>query len=72
MRELDFSATPEEGLLCPYCGEPAEVDVDEVGPPDERFVQDCDVCCRPWNVHVIRGGDEESGATYVTLSRDDD
>lgn len=48
-------------VTCPFCGEPAElsVDVDEGEPGDYEFVQDCDVCCRPWAVHVTVGADGE-------------
>jgi hypothetical protein len=39
---------------CPFCGEPGEVqgdyDPDLVG--EQVFIQDCEVCCRPWNVSV--------------------
>jgi hypothetical protein len=36
--------------------------------PDSRgeMVQDCDVCCRPWHVHVDR---DEDGTPVVFLSR---
>ena len=44
----------DEEAQCPYCGEPGEVAADfdpaEVG--DQVFVQDCEVCCRPWTVTV--------------------
>jgi hypothetical protein len=55
-------------LTCPYCGEPAEVEVDPGGPAEQEFVQDCAVCCRPWRVHVTRDEDEQT----VTLQREDD
>jgi Cysteine-rich CPXCG len=37
-------------VICPYCGEPIEISVEE----DVRgsFVQDCEVCCNPWRVRV--------------------
>jgi hypothetical protein len=49
---------------CPYCGEWSELDVD----PDTRgaFVQDCDVCCRPWQVQVQR---DEDGELVVLVDR---
>jgi hypothetical protein len=44
---------------CPFCGEPGEIegdyDPDVVG--EQVFVQDCAVCCRPWNVSVRIGAD---------------
>lgn len=50
---------------CPYCYEPLELWVD----PETRgsFVQDCDVCCRPWQVYVQR--DPESGELLVSVQR---
>ncbi|MHB1843561.1 MAG: CPXCG motif-containing cysteine-rich protein [Deltaproteobacteria bacterium] len=56
-------------LLCPYCGEPAEVDVDPGGADLQEFEQDCAVCCRPWRVRVER---QEDGEALVTLGREDD
>jgi hypothetical protein len=53
---------------CPYCGEPATVEVDAVGAAEETYVEDCPVCCRPWTVRVTRTGD----AVDVTLGREDD
>jgi hypothetical protein len=41
---------------CPYCGEQVDIYVE----PDVRgsFVQDCEVCCNPWNVRVQTDGTE--------------
>jgi len=38
-------------VTCPYCGEPGSVDFEEEE-GDAEFVQDCAVCCRPWQVRV--------------------
>lgn len=50
-------------VQCPYCFEWQELDLD----PDTRgsFVQDCDVCCRPWQVWV----EWEDGEPRVSLGR---
>jgi hypothetical protein len=37
---------------CPYCGESVEVAVDPFAGPRQSFVEDCPVCCRPWEVSV--------------------
>jgi cysteine-rich CPXCG protein len=52
-------------VCCPYCGEEVEIYVE----PDVSgtFVQDCEVCCNPWRVQVIREDDER----YVSISRAD-
>lgn len=51
-------------LACPWCFELQELWVD---PETEgSFVQDCDVCCRPWQVTVSR---DEQGQLAVDVSR---
>ncbi len=69
VRELDFDDDRAPELRCPYCGEPADVDVDPGGAAEQTFEQDCTVCCRPWRVHVARHRD---GEETVTLEREDD
>jgi hypothetical protein len=56
-------------LLCPYCGQPAEVDVDLGGAAEQDFEQDCAVCCRPWRVHLEA---DEDGVPTISLHREDD
>jgi len=48
---------------CPYRGEESEiyVETDVTG----SFVQDCEVCCNPWRVHVSR----EDGERQVEIGR---
>ena len=52
-------------VLCPYCGEEIDVhvEVDVTG----AFVQDCEVCCNPWNVRVVSDGEDR----YLEVSRAD-
>ena len=52
-------------VVCPYCGEQGEIYVE----PDVQgtLVQDCEVCCRPWQVRVWWEDDER----YVDVSRGD-
>lgn len=53
-------------LTCPYCGEPVELDIDEEGGGRQAYVEDCPVCCRPWQVEVAEGWDGELHATLRT------
>lgn len=46
----------EVEVTCPYCGEPGSIELTGEE-EDETFVQDCGVCCRPWQVHVKRRRD---------------
>lgn len=42
---------------CPYCGEPSEVAIDPGGGERQSYVEDCQVCCRPWEVRVTYHAD---------------
>jgi hypothetical protein len=52
-------------VTCPYCGEEVEIYLE----PDVKghFVQDCEVCCNPWRVHVSR----ENGGRHLDVARAD-
>jgi hypothetical protein len=52
-------------VTCPYCGEEIEIYLE----PDVTgaFVQDCEVCCNPWNVRVTGRSDER----WVEVTRAD-
>ena len=52
-------------VTCPYCGEEVEIYIE----PDVRgvLIQDCEVCCSPWQVRVSREGD----ARWVEVTRGD-
>ena len=52
-------------VVCPYCHQFVElwVDPETVG----VFVEDCEVCCRPWRVVVRR--DPESAEVYLEVTR---
>jgi hypothetical protein len=43
-------------VSCPYCGEEVEIYLE----PDVsgRLIQDCEVCCNPWQLRVFGEGDE--------------
>jgi len=47
-------------VTCPWCGEALSLWIDRE--TTGSFVQDCDVCCRPWEVHVSWEPDEDGGA----------
>ncbi len=41
--------------LCPYCGEPVDTWPDPGGGPEQTYIEDCSVCCRPMRVSVRFG-----------------
>jgi hypothetical protein len=56
-------------VTCPYCGEPGSVDLESEEEDGAEFVQDCAVCCRPWQVRVRVGRD---GAVDVSVGAEGD
>ncbi|MDE2090828.1 MAG: CPXCG motif-containing cysteine-rich protein [Gammaproteobacteria bacterium] len=56
------------GIQCPYCGETVEISVD-CSVEHQRYIEDCQVCCRPMDITVAIDGD---GEPSVAVSRDDD
>ncbi|MGZ4810356.1 MAG: CPXCG motif-containing cysteine-rich protein [Thermoanaerobaculia bacterium] len=53
-------------VTCPYCGEMAELDVEDTGGSRQNYVQDCPVCCQPWQVEVTRDREGDWDATVRT------
>ena len=52
-------------VACPYCGEQIELYVE----PDltDSFVQDCEICCNPWQVRIS----QEGGDRCILVARAD-
>jgi cysteine-rich CPXCG protein len=38
-------------ITCPYCGETIELVID-CSIPEQEYIEDCEVCCRPINLFV--------------------
>jgi hypothetical protein len=54
----------EKEVQCPHCGESVVIGLDPGGGPLQDYVEDCAVCCRPWQVQVHY---DESGSAQVTV-----
>jgi hypothetical protein len=68
--EDDLDADPGATWVhCPYCGEAVELLLDPAGGDLQEYVEDCEVCCRPWRVEVTY---DETGAPSVELFTDDE
>jgi hypothetical protein len=54
---------------CPYCGEAtsldADLDLEAREPGAHRFVQDCNVCCRPISATVTVDANGEIDFSYA-------
>lgn len=59
-REIDSDAT----VSCPYCGEATVISLDHGSGAVQEYVEDCEVCCRPWRVLVRY---DRSGAASVSI-----
>jgi len=40
-----------EPTQCPFCGQTFELEID-ISAGSQTFVTDCEICCRPMEVHV--------------------
>jgi transposase-like protein len=47
-------------VSCPYCGEWSTIRIDPGSGPHQSYVEDCPVCCRPWEVRVTYLADGEA------------
>lgn len=51
-------------VVCPYCGETTTISVDPGGGSDQEYIEDCEVCCNPWQVSV----DFDNGVANVHVT----
>ncbi len=58
----------EKTISCPYCDEAITVLVDD-SVPEQRYVEDCEVCCRPIVLDV--SVDSDGGVTVVARSENE-
>lgn len=65
----DGTAETETVVQCPYCGEPNEIGLDPGSGASQEYVEDCQVCCRPWRVRVRY---REDGSADVSVEAEDE
>jgi hypothetical protein len=65
----DGTADTEAVVICPYCGEENEIAVDPGSGASQEYIEDCQVCCRPWRVFVSY---DAEGAAHVSVEASDD
>jgi hypothetical protein len=46
----------EQSISCPYCGETISLLIDD-SIPEQQYIEDCQVCCRPIVIDVAVGAD---------------
>jgi len=67
-RDALITDSMNRSVSCPYCGEENTIVVDESGGTRQRYVEDCQVCCQPWEVIVITDHDGDLEVELRTLS----
>ena len=58
-----------QDVECPYCGALNEITIDPSGGASQSYVEDCQVCCRPWEVQVTI---DEEGKVGIELSTENE
>jgi hypothetical protein len=66
----DGTAETGATICCPYCGEINEIALDPGSGSEQVYVEDCQVCCRPWRVTVRYFSD--GGAEVTALPENSD
>jgi Cysteine-rich CPXCG len=61
----DGDADREAIVTCPYCAEKVSITLDPGSGESQEYVEDCEVCCQPWNVRVEYADD---GTATVTIA----
>ena len=56
----DGTAQTATDVQCPYCGAVNEIALDPGSGASQEYVEDCQVCCRPWQVTVTYGPDGQA------------
>lgn len=57
----------ETEVQCPYCGEIVIIGLDPDGGSVSEYVEDCEVCCRPWQVRVEYNSEGDASVFLRTL-----
>ncbi|HEU4829384.1 MAG TPA: CPXCG motif-containing cysteine-rich protein [Gemmatimonadales bacterium] len=57
---VDGWPVDEADVTCPHCGASVQIALDPAGGALQQYIEDCEVCCRPWQVQVqYTGGSVE-------------
>ncbi len=57
-------------VICPYCGEPNEIGLDAGSGEEQEYIEDCQVCCQPWQVVVHYLPDGSADVTVTPADGD--
>ena len=65
----DGTADTESLIRCPYCGQMNDIALDPGSGESQDYVEDCQICCRPWRVLVEYRAD---GSAAVSVEAADE
>ena len=68
----DGTADTDALVACPYCGETNEIALDPGSGARQDYVEDCQVCCRPWQVAVSYAADGSAAVRVTPLDETDE
>jgi len=60
----DVVLDTEAEVACPFCGENVVIGLDPGGGTTQEYVEDCQVCCRPW---LVRLKYDVTGAAEISV-----
>lgn len=60
----DGTADLEATVVCPYCAESVSIGLDPGSGSAQEYVEDCPVCCQPWQLSVRYDGE---GRAHVAV-----
>jgi hypothetical protein len=63
----DGTADLDALVQCPHCGEAVEISIDPGGGTAQDYVEDCEVCCQPWQVSVRYHSDGHADVSVTAL-----
>lgn len=63
-----MSGTETAEIACPYCGETIEIVID-CSVESQKYIEDCQVCCRPITISVTLGTE---GEPLIEAATEDD
>ena len=65
----DGTADTTAHVTCPYCGADNEIALDPGSGAEQEYVEDCQVCCRPWRV-TVRYADDGAASVFTEALED--
>ena len=65
----DGTADLEAASVCPYCGESVTLALDAGSGESQEYVEDCPVCCQPWQVTVNYSSDGHARVRVEVLGQ---